>query len=364
VAASYLSVRVNLSERSYEIRIGTGNLGFAGEFFNARGGLKRAVIISDARVEPFHARPVANSLSSVGVVAVDTLVVETGEKTKCVAEAEKLWNKLLALGADRKTLIVAVGGGVVGDLAGFVAATYARGIPFAQVPTTLLAQVDSSVGGKVGVNLPRAKNMVGAFWQPTAVLVDTQTLQTLPEREYRSGLGEIVKYGVIMDAELFARLEHDAAALTSRRHDVLQQVIARCCQLKAEVVEADEREKTGRRTVLNYGHTFAHAFETVTGYNELLHGEAVSIGMMCAARLAQRLGRIDAQFVSRQRAILIALGLPVRVPDLDPEQMIAAMSHDKKTEAGQLRFVLPTRLGDVDLVSGVDLAEVRAALRG
>ena len=172
-------------------------------------------------------------------------------------------------GADRKTLLVAVGGGVVGDLAGFVAATYARGISFAQVPTTLLAQVDSSVGGKVGVNLPQAKNMVGAFWQPAAVLVDTQTLQTLPEREYRSGLAEVVKYGVIMDAEFFAKLESETAELVHRQHDVLQTVIARCCRLKADVVEADEREETGRRAMLNYGHTFAHAFEAVAGYGQL-----------------------------------------------------------------------------------------------
>ena len=214
-----------------------------------------------------------------------------------------------SLGADRQTLVVAVGGGVVGHLAGFVAATFARGIPFAQVPTTLLAQVDSSVGGKVGVNLPAAKNMVGAFWQPVAVLIDTQTLQTLPEREYRSGLAEVVKYGIILDAAFFARLEQIAPALMARRHDELQEVIARCCQLKADVVEADEREESGHRTILNYGHTFGHAFEALTGYNQLLHGEGVSIGMMCAARLAQRLGRVDAEFVRRQRAPVDGLEL-------------------------------------------------------
>jgi 3-dehydroquinate synthase len=250
VAASFLSVRVNLQDRSYEIRIGTGNLAFAGGFFNDRGTVKRAIIVTDVRVAPFHAQPVTDSLTAAGM-SVDTLVVESGESTKSILEADRLWNKLLDLGADRRTLIVAVGGGVVGDLAGFVAATFARGIPFAQVPTTLLAQVDSSVGGKVGVNLPRAKNMVGAFWQPTAVLIDTQTLQTLPEREYRSGLAEVVKYGVILDDAFFARLERDAQALVARRHEVLQEVIARCCQLKAEIVEADEREETGRRTVLN-----------------------------------------------------------------------------------------------------------------
>jgi 3-dehydroquinate synthase len=325
--------------------------------------LSRAVLITDVRVDRFHAQPVAKSLVAAGV-KVDSLVVDSGEKTKCIAEADRLWNKLLALGVDRKTLIVAIGGGVVGDLAGFVAATYARGLHFAQVPTTLLAQVDSSVGGKVGVNLPHAKNMVGAFWQPAAVLIDTQTLQTLPDREYRSGLAEVAKYGVILDAEFFSRLERDAPALIYRRHDVLQQVIARCCRLKADVVEADEREETGLRSVLNYGHTYAHAFEAVAGYGELLHGEAVSIGMMCAARLAQRLKRVDAAFVSRQRTLLMALGLPVTTPDLDADKLLEAMQHDKKTSSGQLRFVLPSKMGHVELVGGIDPSDVRAALRG
>ena len=363
MSKTILTVPVDLAERSYEIRIGTGNLAFAGSFFNEQRKIHRAVIITDVRVEQHHAQPVARSLIAAGT-KVDTVVVESGEQTKCIADAERLWNKLLSLGADRQTLVVAVGGGVVGDLAGFVAATFARGIPFAQVPTTLLAQVDSSVGGKVGVNLPAAKNMVGAFWQPVAVLIDTQTLQTLPEREYRSGLAEVVKYGIILDAAFFARLEQSAPALMARRHDELQEVIARCCQLKADVVEADEREESGHRTILNYGHTFGHAFEALTGYNQLLHGEGVSIGMMCAARLAQRLGRVDAEFVRRQRALLMALSLPVTAPDVDANRLIAAMGHDKKTEAGKLRFVLPTRLGHVELVSGIDTSEVINALRG
>ena len=260
-----------------------------------------------------------------------------------------MWNKLLELGADRKTLVVAVGGGVIGDLAGFAAATYARGVAFAQVPTTLLAQVDSSVGGKVGINLPLAKNIVGAFWQPVAVLIDTKTLATMPAREYRSGLAEVVKYGVILDADFFAQLERDAAALLAQRQDVLEKVIARCCRLKADVVEADEREETGLRAVLNYGHTFAHALEAIAGYGELLHGEAVSIGMMCAARLARRLGRIDDEFVQRQEKLLVALKLPVAVPKLDTDELMAAMVHDKKTEHGKLRFVLPTRMGHVEI---------------
>ena len=253
-----------------------------------------------------------------------------------------LWDKLLELGADRKTVIVAVGGGVVGDLAGFVAATFARGLPFVQVPTTLLAQVDSSVGGKVGINLPGGKNMVGAFWQPAGVLIDTAVLATLPEREYRAGLAEVVKYGVILDADFFAYLEDHVDLLAARDTDVLEHVVTRSCRLKADVVEQDEREETGRRSVLNYGHTFCHALETVTGYGEYLHGEAVAIGMLCASRLAERLGRVDASFTERQHALLAALGLPVEFPDVDQDAILAAMSHDKKVEHGQLRFVLPT----------------------
>ena len=299
-----------------------------------------------------------------GGVKVDILTVPSGEQSKCLAEAERLWNKLLELKADRKTLIVAVGGGVIGDLAGFVASTYARGLSFAQIPTTLLAQVDSSVGGKVGINLPDAKNIVGAFWQPTAVLIDTQTLQTMPEREYLSGLAEVVKYGVILDADFFGRLKHDAAELITKRGDVLQTVIARCCQLKADVVEADEREETGLRSVLNYGHTFAHALEATCGYGELLHGEAVSIGMMCAARLAHRLKRVDAGFVGQQQELLTALKLPIAVPKVEADKLIAVMAHDKKTEHGELRFVLPDRLGHVELVGGIKPSDVRTTLEG
>jgi 3-dehydroquinate synthase len=363
LANSYLTVRVNLPQRGYEIRIGTGSLAYAGDYLNPHKQVSRAIVVTDVRVDQLHAQPVARSLTASGA-NVNVLVVESGEKSKCIAEADRLWQQLLSLGADRKTLLIAVGGGVVGDLAGFVAATYARGIPFAQVPTTLLAQVDSSVGGKVGVNLPHAKNMVGAFWQPAAVLIDTQTLQTLPEREYRSGLAEVVKYGVIMDADFFAKLESEAQALAHRQDDVLQTVIARCCRLKADVVEADEREETGRRAILNYGHTFAHAFEAVAGYGQLLHGEAVSIGMMCAARLAERLKMVDSEFVRRQRALLTALGLPVATPELDQAKLIDAMAHDKKAAHGKLRFILPTGLGNVKFVDDVDLSDVRAALRG
>ena len=319
------------------------------------------MIITDENVQEPHALRAAESLVAEKI-DVAVVAVKPGEESKSVDVAAGLWQGLLQLKADRSSLVVAVGGGVVGDLAGFIAATYARGVRFLQVPTTLLAQVDSSVGGKVGVNLPEAKNMVGAFLQPLGVLVDAATLDTLPPREYRSGLGEVVKYGVILDAELFAYLEAHADELTRRDPQTLIHVIARCCQLKADVVRLDEREETGHRAVLNYGHTFAHAFETLTGYGKLLHGEAVAIGMDCAARLAEQLGRVDGAFVRRQRALLESLGLSLRLPKIAPERVAAAMMHDKKVQHGRLRLVLPDRLGHVELVSDVSPEDVREAM--
>jgi 3-dehydroquinate synthase len=319
------------------------------------------VLITDENVEPTHATTVAERLDESGL-DVDLVVIESGEESKSVDVADQLWTQMLEVGADRKTLVIAVGGGVVGDLAGFVAATYARGLGFLQVPTTLLAQVDSSVGGKVGVNLPGAKNMVGAFWQPLGVLIDTEVLKTLPAREYRAGMAEVVKYGVILDAEFFDYLEHHRAGLVDRHDDVLRHVIARSCQLKAAVVEQDEREETGKRAVLNYGHTFAHAFEATTGYGQFLHGEAVAIGMMCAARLAERLGRIDAELARRQNELLRHVGLPLLLPAVDHGKLLEAMMRDKKVEHGRLRFVLPKRLGEVELVDDVPPDDVRAVL--
>ncbi|MBI3837900.1 MAG: 3-dehydroquinate synthase [Planctomycetia bacterium] len=358
------AVDVQLGERSYTIKIGTGNLSALGQHAGQWCQLSHAVIITDEHVEKPHAQTAAESLVAGGA-EVDMLVVEAGEQSKSIDSAAGLWDKLLEVGTDRKSVIVAVGGGVVGDLAGFVAATFARGLAFAQVPTTLLAQVDSSVGGKVGINLAGAKNMVGAFWQPAGVLVDTAVLATLPEREYRAGLAEVVKYGVILDADFFAFLEQHTAELARRDATVLERVITRCCRLKADVVEGDEREQTGLRAVLNYGHTFCHALETVTGYGQYLHGEAVAIGMLCASRLAEKLGRVDEEFTERQHALLSKLRLPVVFPTkLDHDALLYAMSHDKKVEHGQLRFVLPTRMGHVELVGNVEPADVRAALNG
>lgn len=361
-ASARRTVYVPLGERGYTIEIGSGNLSQAGRLLVGLRRVTHAIVITDEHVEEPHAAEVAASLIEQKL-DVDLVVIEAGELSKTVETASELWQKALDLGADRHTVIVAVGGGVIGDLAGFVAAGYARGVPLLQLPTTLLAQVDSSVGGKVGVNLPGAKNMVGAFWQPLVVLIDTNVLNTLPDREYRSGLAEVVKYGVILDAGFFEYLEQHVAELNARDSATLASVVARCCQLKAWVVAQDEREETGMRAVLNYGHTFCHAFEALTSYSRLLHGEGVAIGMLCASRLAERLGRIDASLTDRQRCLLQALGLPIELPrGLDPDAVLRAMSHDKKAEHGRLRFVLPTRLGHVELVRDVPPDAVEQAL--
>ena len=266
---------------------------------------------------------------------------------------DRLMQWMLSAHCDRKSVLIAVGGGVVGDLAGFVAASFTRGIRFVQVPTTLLAMVDSSVGGKTGINLPGAKNMVGAFWQPELVLIDTDVLTTLPDRSYLSGLAEVVKYGVIEDAEFFAWLERNAPNLVTRVPEAIRHAIHVSCETKAQVVGQDERETSGRRAILNYGHTFAHAMEATAGYGTLLHGEAVSIGMQMAMRLAIKLGRVDEELLKRQTALLAACKLPTTFSAADPERMLPVMMKDKKVAHGQLRFILPSELGHVELIDNV-----------
>ncbi len=353
---------VPLGDRSYDIQIGTGNLAAVGAFIASRRATSHAAVITDENVREPHAAGVLESLRLANIRA-EMRVLPPGESTKSVARAQELWQWLLDVGADRKSVVVAVGGGVIGDLAGFVAATFARGLDFVQVPTTLLAHVDSSVGGKVAINLPGAKNMVGAFWQPRGVLIDTAVLETLPAREFRAGLAEVVKYGVILDAEFFDYLEKHIREIDARDPAVLRHLVLRSCQLKANIVAADEREETGLRSVLNYGHTFCHAIEALTGYDQFLHGEAVSIGMVCASCLAERLGRIGHEITRRQVDLLSALGLPVTMPKLDSQEFVAAMQRDKKVEHGNLRFVLPNRMGHVDLVGGVSSEAVLSALQ-
>jgi 3-dehydroquinate synthase len=361
LAPNAQTIHVSLGDRSYAIEVGAGILPSLGKMVERVTPAVHAVVIADERIEASHAQGAARALSEVGL-DVDVVLVESGEESKSVEMADQLWNALLERETDRKSIVVAVGGGVIGDLAGFVAATFARGLPFYQVPTTLLAAVDSSVGGKVGINLPDSKNMVGAFWQPSGVLIDTDTLKTLPEREYVSGLAEVVKYGVILDESFFVYLEEHVEALLNRDSTALREIIIRSCRLKADVVERDERETSGLRAVLNYGHTFGHALEAIAGYGEYLHGEAVSIGMECASRMALQLGRIEASFVERQTALLHRLGLPTKMPPVDLSALLDTMLRDKKVEKRELRFVLPTRLGHVELVKGISLESATNAI--
>ena len=353
-------IHVGLTDRPYDILIGAALSDHLDEALAACGNVTHTITITDDRVKPLHAEPLAALLED-RIGRSDMISVASGEQTKSLRQFAELCQQLLDLGADRKTLIVACGGGVVGDLAGYVAASFARGLRFMQAPTTLLAQVDSSVGGKTGVNLPAAKNMVGAFWQPTSVLISIDALKTLGDRDYRAGLAEVVKYGVIQDEAFFAKLEQSAAAINQRDPQVLEEVVARCCRLKADVVEGDEREETGLRAILNYGHTFCHALEAVTDYGHFLHGEAVAIGMLCASTLAERLGRISSDVTERQHQLLTELQLPTQFHDLDIDGLMAAMMRDKKVSHGKLRFILPTRMGHVELVDDVPAEDVIAA---
>lgn len=352
------NLRVNLGPRSYDIAIGSGDSGQFRDFVRqCTPAASKYLIVSDDNTHS-HAQGLIASLAKSS-----TITVAAGEASKSIAIASKLYGQLADAAADRATVVVAVGGGVIGDLAGFVAATYNRGLRLVMVPTTLLAMVDSSVGGKVGVNLPQGKNLVGAFHQPAGVWIDVRYLDTLPDREYRSGLAEVVKYGVILDAEFFDWLESNRDAVRQRESSAVIHLVSRSCELKAQIVEQDEREETGLRMVLNYGHTFAHAFESVGGYGSWLHGEAVAAGMVCASQLAERLGMIDRDSTDRQIALLQAFGLPTRREREWPiDSLLDVMRRDKKNVDGRMRFILPTRLGHVKAVSDVPESVVREVL--
>ncbi|MHB1426237.1 MAG: 3-dehydroquinate synthase [Gemmataceae bacterium] len=353
-------IRVHLGERSYDIAVASGQAAELGSFARQRARGSQAFVVTDENAIE-HADRAAASLGDAGFQPL-LIALPAGESQKSLATTSHLYDRLAAARADRQTLVVAVGGGVIGDLAGFVAATWNRGLPLLMAPTTLLAMVDSSVGGKVGINHPCGKNLIGAFHQPIGVWIDTAFLNTLPDREYRSGLAEVVKYGVILDAEFFAYLERHTEAILARDAECIHHVVARSCRLKADVVERDEREETGLRAVLNYGHTFAHAFETVGGYGAWLHGEAVSAGMVCASLLAERRGLISADVAARQRQLLRTFALPTAPESWPVDELLATMQRDKKTVAGQLRLVLPKRLGEAALFDDVPESEVRAVL--
>ncbi|WIG54476.1 MAG: 3-dehydroquinate synthase [Rhodanobacteraceae bacterium] len=357
------TIDVGLDARHYPIRIGTGLLDHARGWRDAlRGG--HALIVSDANVAPLYAQRLRDALAQApgAPVRCETLVLPAGEAHKNLDAVSNVLDALAELGATRDACVLALGGGVVGDIAGFAAACWMRGIDFVQFPTTLLAMVDSSVGGKTGVDHVAGKNLLGAFHQPRAVIADLGTLATLPDRELRAGLAEVVKTACIGDADFFEWLEAHADALLAADAETLTHAIARCCRFKAGVVERDERE-AGERALLNFGHTFGHAIETATSYDTLLHGEAVAIGMVLAARLSAQLGMADDADTERLQALLERLGLPTSVPpDLTPEALLSRMRMDKKNRAGALRLILWRGIGRAEIVEDIDGDVVRAAL--
>jgi 3-dehydroquinate synthase len=339
------TINVELGDRSYPIVIGSGLLGGSFDLAEYVVG-EDCLVVSNETIAPLYFGKLKDNL---GDKTIESLNLPDGEAYKTTDTMHTILDKLVEVGANRDTTVIALGGGVVGDIVGFAAACYMRGVNFIQVPTTLLAQVDSSVGGKTGVNHAKGKNLVGAFYQPGVVLVDTDTLATLPDRELKAGLAEVIKYGAIVDIKFLAWLEQNMAALLARDSEALASAIIRSCELKAEIVGEDERE-SGRRAILNFGHTFAHAIEHCMGYGEWLHGEAVAAGMVMAAKLSS----IDSGDQDRLRALIEMAGLPVAPPKIDAAKFLAAMGIDKKVMHKQLRFVLLKSLGEAFITSSYD----------
>jgi 3-dehydroquinate synthase len=351
------TVTVSLGERSYPILIGAGLLR-SRELLAAQLSGRDAVLISNTVVAPLYAQLIKHSLEGQRVLEV---ILPDGEQHKTLATASRVFDVLIANRIGRDAVVLALGGGVVGDLAGFVAACYQRGVDLVQMPTTLLAHVDSSVGGKTAVNHPGGKNMIGAFHQPRAVIADTDLLQTLPDRELRAGLAEVIKYGLICDPAFFYWIEANVDALLARSPQALSHAIYRSCQIKAQIVARDEREQ-GERALLNLGHTFGHAIESATGYVDWQHGEAVGTGMLIAAEMSQRLGNLDPSVVGRLRALLQRAGLPVDAPRIGAARAFDYMSVDKKVHAGRVRLVLLAGLGRAVVTSDYPDAALRDTL--
>jgi len=353
------SLRVALGERAYPIHIGAGILGEAGLYAPHAAG-RQVAVVSNAVVAPLYLERVRGALAACDARAVE-IIVEDGERAKRWQTLDAIVGAMLEARCDRRSVVIALGGGVIGDLAGFAAAIYQRGVSFIQVPTTLLAQVDSSVGGKTGINHALGKNMIGAFHQPLAVIADVGVLATLPPRELRAGLAEVIKHGLALDADFFAWLEAHMERLLGGDEQALTHAVRRSCELKAQVVAADERE-AGVRAVLNLGHTFGHAIEAGVGYGSWLHGEAVAAGMVMAAELSARVGALDAAAVARVRALVARAGLPVEGPALAAARYLEFMAVDKKASAGRIRFVTLDAIGRAALRDALDPAAVHAAI--
>lgn len=351
---------VTLGERSYPITIAAGLFNDPAAFWPLQSG-DQVMLVTNETLAPLYLAHVKAMLEQAGV-KVDTVILPDGEQYKSLSVLDTVFTALLERPHGRDTTLVALGGGVIGDLTGFAAACYQRGVRFVQVPTTLLSQVDSSVGGKTAVNHPLGKNMIGAFYQPASVVIDIDCLKTLPPRELASGLAEVIKYGIILDDAFFIWLEENLDALLALDGRAMAHCIRRCCELKAAVVAADERE-TGQRALLNLGHTFGHAIEAEMGYGNWLHGEAVAAGMVMAARTAQRLGQFSETDIARIIALLQRAGLPVNGPDtMAPEAYLPHMMRDKKVLGGELRLVLPLAIGKSEVRAGVPHAVVLSAI--
>ncbi len=355
-------VYVDLGERAYSILVGEGLLGRAAEEILALGPWSSAIVVTHPGLASPYADPIVSGLCGRGLAA-SMVLIPAGERYKNLAAVSRLYDAFLSARLDRRSVVVAVGGGVLGDVVGFASATYLRGIAYVQVPTTLLAQVDSSVGGKTGVDLARGKNLVGAFHQPRLVLADIATLRTLPRRELRAGLAEVVKYGIIHDESLFRRLRETMPQLLRRSSGALVDVVRRSCEIKAEVVSADETE-AGLRAILNFGHTIGHALEAVTHYRRYRHGEAIAIGMVSACLIGEEVGVTPPKVTGAVEQTLSAAGLPTAFPaDIDPHNVLAAAATDKKARAGKLHFVLAREIGSVFVTPDVSENAVLSALR-
>ncbi len=354
-------IDVDLGARSYPIVIGHGIMADAGLIARHLKG-KRVVIVSNETVAPLYLQPIERELRQAGKEVL-VITLPDGEQYKTWETLNRIFDEMLGARCDRTTTIIALGGGVVGDVAGFAAATYQRGIPYIQIPTTLLSQVDSSVGGKTAINHPLGKNMIGAFYQPRLVLADIATLQSLPERELSAGLAEVIKYGAIMDAAFFAWLEENMDRLVALEPDVLGHAVEVSCRCKADIVAADERE-SGRRALLNFGHTFGHAIEAGLGFGNWLHGEAVGAGMLLAAKLSVRQGDIGEQDMRRLEHLLSRAGLPTRAPALGAQRYLELMGYDKKVHDGKLRLVLLKSIGEAYLSSDFSEDALSRVLEG
>ncbi|MGM0501819.1 MAG: 3-dehydroquinate synthase [Bacillota bacterium] len=353
-------IEVDLGERSYEIKIGENILENLGDYLSELDIGNKVLLISNPLVDSLYGAEAAEAIRGAGF-SVEKALIPDGEKYKSLATAEDLYDAAVEAGLDRSSSIVALGGGVVGDIAGFIAASYMRGINFIQVPTTVLAQVDSSVGGKVAVNHPQGKNLIGDFYQPKLVVADKKVLHTLEERELQAGLAEVIKYGVIWDQDFFSFLDDNQAEIMDLETEAIIKAVKTSCQIKAEVVEEDETEE-GLRAILNYGHTIGHALEAVTEYQKYRHGEAVAIGMAAAARIAHKLDMISAQEVRMQEDLIADFGLPIKFKGLDHQKIIKALSKDKKVKNGVIRFILAERIGRVKILSNISQDIIREVL--